>query len=544
MEGPSTQDPDHDQDSWPPGTVWLQELYTNHDEIILQPRPSSDPNDPLNWASYRKYLNFGLTCLWALLINEFLCAATPTWSPMHVELGFSWAILNDSYAAGCGTMAIGAVFLTPLALKFGRRSLYILSALVTFAVSIWSAKMHKTVELMMVNVLSCFFGALSEVIVQMTIADIFYVHQRGLMNAIFIWTVQVGGSLGPLAAGYITVSQGWRWVWWWNAILFGACLVLLGFFYEESKFVTVIDEVVVGDEQRPPNSRKFDENNLILATQTMNPDQTHLKLDTPPTINPNIPLKPYWQRLTLFTSSPGDWKIFARHVYQPFIIMGTFPGVTFVALTYGVMVALQNSISTTMSSRMTQPPYNFSASAIGLMNLPQFVGVTLASLVVGGMSDAWILRLSHRNRGIYEPEFRLWVIVPFLPLILAGALMFGYGIERGLAWPIVAVGIALASAGIASINTVVLTYITDSYTDIVGDALVGVTFIRNSVSTVFIFSLSPWGSAVGIQNVILSMACIATFVLSFIAVFIIWGKKLRAWTTASYEKYSLRQAHV
>lgn len=56
----------------------------------------------------------------------------------------------------------------------------------------------------------CWLGALAEVLIQMTIADVYFVHQRGLMNAIYIWVANVGSNLAVVAAGFITVDQGWR----------------------------------------------------------------------------------------------------------------------------------------------------------------------------------------------------------------------------------------------------------------------------------------------------------------------------------------------
>ncbi|KAK4863984.1 hypothetical protein LT330_010194 [Penicillium expansum] len=566
---------------WPPGTLLLQEQRSNDEEIILQPQPTDDPNDPLNWAPWRKYLNFGLVCLYALLITEFICAATPTWDPMHDQLGFSWAVLNDSYALGCGFLGIGAVILTPFGFKFGRRPLYLISTLVTFGVSIWSAKMQRPVDLLLVNVFSCLFGALSEVIIQMTIADIFYVHQRGLSNAIFIWTVQAGSSLGPLAAGYVTVSQGWRWVWWWNTIMFGVCIVIFGLFYEETKWVGrskrisqhpngSVSEVDSSSHcpMKPEMDIKGSSKGSISSDPSRDQEQGRLLTRDTVILNKDIPMRTWKQRLSVTASSPGHWKIFARHSWQPFLILGTFPAVLFVALVYGVLIALQDAISTTMSSHMTEPPYNFTPDLIGLMNLPQFIGVTIGSLIIGPLSDRFILYLARRNRGIFEPETRLWMMLPFIPLVVAGALMFGYGIDKGFPWPVVAGGIVICSAGIAPINIVALTYITDSYTDvrywlladqkdrslsqftfktmliryqILGDSMVGITFVRNAVSTSFIFALDPWFHAVGIQNVILSMAVIATFVLLFALVFLKYGKVLRAFTAPKYQEYSSKQ---
>lgn len=124
-----------------------------------------------------------------------------------------YTILNDSYALGCGTLAIGAFMLIPFALKYGRRPIYIVSIALQFGISIWSAKIQTVADIMLVNAFSCLLGALAEVICNMTIADVYFVHQRGKMNSIYVWFMSMGGSMAPVAAGYITTSQGWRWVW-------------------------------------------------------------------------------------------------------------------------------------------------------------------------------------------------------------------------------------------------------------------------------------------------------------------------------------------
>ncbi|KAL4940530.1 hypothetical protein BDV06DRAFT_196352 [Aspergillus oleicola] len=534
MEHPS----EGDLQQWPPGTMLLQTDREHSKEIVLQPKPMNDPNDPLNWEPWRKYLNFALTCLYVLIVTEFLCAATPTWGPMHEQLNFSWAALNNSYAIGCGFLGIGAVIFTPLSLKFGRRPLYLISILIVFAVAIWSAKMQKAAELMLVNVFSCAAGALSEVMVQMTIADVFFVHQRGVMNAIFIWTAQIGGSVGPLVAGFVTVSQGWRWVWWWNVIFLGVCLALFGFLYEETKYIPppgLIAETSSVTEASIKGKHADDKSIKIIRTTSLDQPRT----PPPSTTIMDIRKKTYRERLTLITSTPGEWSNFTRHFWLPFVMLATMPAILYSALSYGAQVAVQNTLSTTMSGHMTLPPYNFNSDQIGLMNLPQFIGVSIGSLIIGPLSDRFILYRARRNRGIYEPETRLWLLLPFIPFVLGGALLYGIGIQKGLAWPIIAVGIGVCSFGVAPINVVLLTYISDAYTDIIGDAMVGVTFIRNCVSTAFIFALDPWFVSVGIQNVIITMSLIATFILSFAVVFLKWGKKFRGLTAEQYQRLTL-----
>ncbi|KAK0343110.1 hypothetical protein LTR91_024486 [Friedmanniomyces endolithicus] len=53
------------QELLPPGTVALEDLQRN--EIILQPTPSDDPEQPLNWSVGRKTVNYVIVCFYALI---------------------------------------------------------------------------------------------------------------------------------------------------------------------------------------------------------------------------------------------------------------------------------------------------------------------------------------------------------------------------------------------------------------------------------------------------------------------------------------------
>ena len=121
---------------------------------------------------------------------------------------------------------------------------------------------------------------------------------------------------------------------------------------------------------------------------------------------------------------------------------------------------------TTLSSWMAEPPYNFDAAQIGLMSLPAWIGSTLGALIVGPLSDWLIIVLARRNHGIYEPEMRLWVIVAFIPFVPAGLFMFGFGLNNGSSWPVVAVGYAMANFGTLPASSLSLTYLTDAYTEV------------------------------------------------------------------------------
>ncbi|RAH50515.1 MFS general substrate transporter [Aspergillus brunneoviolaceus CBS 621.78] len=539
---------------WPPGTSCLADISpsTGDATINLQPRPSDDPNDPLNWTPWRKYWNMGLVCFYVAMVAEFINASTPTWGPMEAQLGFSDEIMNDSYAAGCAGLAVGSLVLIPFALKFGRRPLYLFSTVVQFGICIWSARIQTVGDLMAVNVIQCFFASLAEAIVQMTIADLFFVHQRGRMNALYVWTWLLATYLGILVAGFVADGLGWRWIWWLNAIICGVTIFVVAFGYEETKFCprpvgsTTTDlHLTPSDEDRSGAIKRQDHNMVEDKLGSVEAaDESAREITPRPAINPNIPMKTYWQRLALITptaSSGATKDSFFQHMCQPLIILATIPAIAWTALVYGILVALGDVMSTTMSTYLPRAPYNFSSYEVGLMSLPRMIGVTIGAIIVGPLSDWWIVYLARRRHGIFQPETRLWCMIPFLPFVVVGAVLFAMGLSDHRPWPVIAVGLALYNIGVTPINTLTITYLTDSYRDIIGDALVGVTLTRNTFSTVFIFALSPWVAKVGLKDTFVTILVLAVAILLAFVVFLRYGKALRGFSASRYLYYAARQ---
>lgn len=474
-----------DTELWPPGTVYLERVNSagrgGKGDIILQPRPSRDVNDPLNWSDRRKYWNFGLVCFYVAMVAECINAPTPTWGPMNEELpGFTYEILNDSYAAGCAALGLGSLFMIPLALSWGRRPLYLVTAAVQCGASVWSARLRTPGDIIGFNVLQCFFASLAEAIVQMTIADVFFLHQRGRMNAIYVWTWLLASYLGTLVAGFVTSAQGWRWVWWWNAVIFGLSIFLFFFGYEETRYTpptpaitavapasetaTTTDAVNKDVKEYLPDKKSLDDGRDDVPDEAVVlPEDANAPIE----FDPAFPKKTYWQKLRLFDAPATITAAsYLQQMYQPLEMLVTIPAIAHVALVYGILVGLGDVMSTTLSTFLPEAPYNWSSDSVGLMSLPRMIGVTLGALIVGPLNDGWIIYQSRRNEGIYHPEMRLWCVVPFLVFIPAGTLLFGIGLSDSLPWPFIAVGLGLYSFGIAPINSIAITYLTDSYKEV------------------------------------------------------------------------------
>lgn len=76
---------------------------------------------------------------------------------------------------------------------------------------------------------------------------------------------------------------------------------------------------------------------------------------------------------------------------------------------------------------------------------------------------------------------------------------------------------------------------------VIGNALVGVTFIRNLFTVVVLFVLTPWLDGMGIQNTHVIIAVLTAVVLIGPVALLKWGKKARVKTAASYKRMALRQ---
>lgn len=85
-------------------------------------------------------------------------------------------LLNAASAVNYAALAVGCVLFIPLVHKYGRRPVYLLSSALQFAACIWLAKTVTPGDMIGSNLISGLGGAISETIVQITIADLFFVH--------------------------------------------------------------------------------------------------------------------------------------------------------------------------------------------------------------------------------------------------------------------------------------------------------------------------------------------------------------------------------
>lgn len=336
------------------------------------------------------------------------------WDALFDELDFSYDTLNGSTGANYLGLALGCIVFIPLVHKFGRRPIYLFSAVLQFAACIWSARTQTVGDLYGSNVVSGLGGAISETIVQIAIADLFFVHNHATVNGIGLLATFTGAYLGPVASGYVVDSQGWRWVWWYCTLLFGINLILILVFFEESKY------------QRPEATAAMPTTDSATVLTAASENDIEVGENPENYIDASIPMKSYRQRLAFVTITEGS---ILHDLYEPIIILLTFPAITYTAIAYGILLAWFAVLISVQATYMFDDPYDFTAIGIGLMNIAPFIASIPGVLIGGYLNDRWIMWLARRNNGVYEPEMRLWMLLPLAIFAPLGILMFGLGLN-------------------------------------------------------------------------------------------------------------------
>jgi hypothetical protein len=176
------------------------------------------------------------------------------------------------------------------------------------------------------------------------------------------------------------------------------------------------------------------------------------------------PRKSFAKRLLPFSGVYSSDSILWM-LLRPFIILAN-PAVIWSTLFLSITTAWFVVISFVIAQIFSAPPYLLDSAQIGYMSAGPCIGGIVGSVVCGLMSDRLAIGLAKRNKGVYEPEFRLILLLPFLVTASIGFFCFGNLVEQGYSPVVMAVIWAIALASQQFMSVAVGTYVIDAYRDI------------------------------------------------------------------------------
>ncbi|KAI5850010.1 major facilitator superfamily domain-containing protein [Tricharina praecox] len=407
--------------------------------IVLIPQPSDDPDDPLNWSLAKRDTITFVLCLVSIMaatLGPILAANTVTLAFYFDKTFTQVALLTGWHLLGVGVA--GFIFV-PSARVWGKRHLYILGTVLLVVSSIWGGAAQSYNSLLWARVIQGVAVTPFEALVNASIGDLYPVHQRGKRMAFTNFALYGGAFFTPVIVGKMTFEMSWRWPFYFVGIFSGIMLPAVFFLVPETAFRREINTDMASTEnlmypqdtqdtianqqrqssvelmptkQSEEHSQQASENGEHSQQASENGEQASPKTSTP-----------YFKSLALFNGRKTDESVL-KLVLRPFPLL-LHPAILWGMLTQGALIGWTVMIGVVLGIIFMGPPLWFSEVKTGYMYTGAFVGAMLGFLVSGLLSDWSAKALSKRNNGVYEPEFRILLVIPQTVLGVIGLIGFG-----------------------------------------------------------------------------------------------------------------------
>jgi len=336
-----------------------------------------------------------------------------------------------------------------------------------------------------------------ETLVTSTVSDLFFVHQRGMRLSIWGTFLASGFLLGQTISGAIIQNMGFEAIFSISAIIYIPLIFGLYFFVVETAY-------------NGPRTSLF--------KIQIKEKGSFYEIDTPEKESYGEQLRLFRGRLSTESFWKGVWKP------VPLII---YPAVLFSTVVYGTYFAFLLTISVLAVTGLSMPPYNLNPTQIGLTNLPLLATGLIASPLSGWTAD-WAAKFMARwNNGIFEPEFRLTLMLIATPFSTAGFLGFGYALQNSASVYVVMAYVALMSFSVPFATQASLTYVIDCHPLDANQAFVTINFTKAVFTFLATTYANGWMLNIGPKNVFVAIAAINLAVCALTIPAYIFGKRFR-----------------
>jgi hypothetical protein len=234
----------------------------------------------------------------------------------------------------------------------------------------------------------------------------------------------------------------------------------------------------------------------------------------------------YYSQLALFRGRMSQ-ESFWKNAWKPVPLIA-FPAVLFSTVVYGSYFTWLLTISVLSVGVFSAPPYLLNPAQVGLTNLPLLAVGLIGSPLSGWTADAIAKWMARRNNGVFEPEFRLTLMIPATIFATVGFLGFGISAQQGLpiVWPLTFMSIHSLSVPFAS--TASLTYVIDCHPKDANQAFVTINFTK----AVFTFVATTYANGimakVGPRAVFDGITLINLGICSLTIPAYVYGKRFRS----------------
>ncbi|KAF2090364.1 MFS general substrate transporter [Saccharata proteae CBS 121410] len=393
----------------------------------------NDPTNPMNWTSSRKWGMIMVVSVVTLLTPLGSSMFAPGVPQLMEEFGSTSDVLAglvvSVYVLG---FAFGPLLIAPLSELYGRVPLYHACNLLFVIFNIACSLSTNLNMLIGFRFLAGSVGSCPLALGGGTIADLIPREQRGTAMALWV----AGPTIGPLAGGFLSQAENWRWVFRVISIT-AAIITFAGFFLLKETYGPAI----------------LSAKTKRLQTQTGN-TALRSKLDA--------------------GLSPKDLFLFS--IVRPTKLLIKSPIVLLLSLYVAVAYSYLYILFTTFTTVYEQQ-YGFNTGTAGLTYLGVGIGCALGQFIYTIWGNRSVRK--HLAAGDFKPEHRLPMMYPGAIAMPIGLFWYGWSAQAHTHWIVPILGTGLVGFALILIFMAPNTYLVDVYTRHAASAMAANTVLRS-----------------------------------------------------------------
>ena len=477
---------------------------------------------PFLWPKSRKHF-----MTWFGAISTTITAYTAgSYATGIHQMMEEWHISEPAAEVGialftCG-FGVAPMFLAPFSEINGRRPVFVATGCL-FAIFQMICAVTPTFTGMLVArfLVGCAASTFSTM-VGGVISDYYHAKDRNWAMALFTSGAIFGTGLGPLCSGFIAQHTTWRWIFRVQACSAGLLMVVLIFFFKESRGSVLLSRKAKVlnkwyDEMESSGYYGF----LVASGAPDSPLSTESGTH-------KMPHRIRWkvrsdeERATLF-------KMISISLYRPFHLLVTEPVVLFFSLwisfAWATLYLLFSAVPLIFQTR-----YNFNVAQSGAVFAAVCIGSVLSCLIsIYQEPLAFKYVTSEKLQHFFTtPEGRLSFCCVQSSLLPIGCFWLGWTCFSSIPWIVPTLGVTCATMGIFCIYLAVFNYLADCYHRYASSALAAQSFCRNMAAgafpifTAIMFRRMTYAGASSFLGGVTAVLTIVPWVLVF------YGPKIRA----------------
>ncbi|KAL2838650.1 major facilitator superfamily domain-containing protein [Aspergillus pseudoustus] len=483
------------------------------DAAAGQSPPPDAPNlgkytSPFLWPKWRKSMMTWISCAVTALAGYSAGEITPASGPLTEEWDISSVVYNLGITIFCIGFALAPMVLAPFSEINGRRPIFVASGVLFVACIVACGGTRLFSGFLVARFFQGVGASTFSTMVGGVISDIYHAEDRNTPMALFAGAALFGTGLAPLISSAIVQHASWRWIYWSHAIVSGVFVVIIFFFFRETRGSVLLSRKAQALNRYYEQLEAAGHVGLLYGEGEKSQEMLR---------RIRWKVKSDEQRESLV-------QMISISLYRPFHMLVTEPVVFFfslwVSFSWAVLYLQFGSIPLVFETN-----HHFNLEQNGAVFTSMCVGalvITVISIYHEKLFSLFSRQLPH------TPEARLYFVCIECILMPIGLFWFGWTSSSSIHWISPTIAIAFATMGIFSVYLAVFNYLADTYHRYASSAIAAQSCCRNLLGGVFplvthaMFNNLGFPEASSLLGAIGAVLCVVPWVLVF------YGERIRA----------------